>query len=77
MQLLLERGKPLTLADIKLIMQNHKNKPQSLCRHRDLTLPSSQHTITKTAMIMNLDTREMLVTSGNPCTSKFEHFTLD
>jgi len=76
MQCLLEKEKPLTLSNIQSIMQNHKNKPQSLCRHRDATLPESQHTITKTAMIMNLDTKEMYVTNGNPCTSTFEQFTL-
>ena len=57
------------------ILKNHKHHPQSLCRHRDETLPDSQHTITKTAMIMDLHEKKLWVTNGQPCKSEFEEFT--
>ena len=59
---------------IQNILKDHENNPQSLCRHRDNTLPESQHTITKTAMIMDLDEKKMWVTDGQPCKVEFEEF---
>ena len=76
MELLLKEQKPLDIPGIQNILKDHENNPQSLCRHRDVELPTSQHTITKTAMIMDLDEKTMWVTDGNPCKTKFESFKL-
>ena len=77
MELLLKEQKPLDILGIKNILQDHKNNPQSLCRHRDNTLPESQHTITKTAMIMDIEEKKMWVTDGQPCKSEFEEFSIN
>ena len=76
METLLYKQKPLNILGIQNILEDHENHPQSLCRHRDETLPESQHTITKTAMIMDLEEKKMWVTDGQPCTEKFEEFSL-
>ena len=65
---------PLGLEQIQDILKDHENEPQSLCRHRDDSLPEFQHTITKTAMIMDLEEKKMWATSGQPCRSEFEEF---
>jgi len=74
---LLKRQNPLDISRIQTILKDHQNNPQSLCRHRDDSHPSSQHTITKTAMIMDLDMKKMWVTDGQPCKSEFEEFSIN
>ena len=77
MEKLLVKQRPLDIAGIQKILKDHEQHPQSLCRHRDKTLPESQHTITKTAMIMDLDEKKMWVTDGQPCQTKFEEFCIN
>ena len=77
MESLLNKQKPLSILCIQDILKDHENIPQSLCRHRDNSLPKSQHTITKTAMIMDLDEKKMWVTNGQPCKADFEEFDLN
>ena len=77
MEILLDEQNPLDIPSIQNILKDHKNNPQSLCRHLDDTLPESQHTITKTAMIMDLESKKMWVTDGQPCVSEFEEFSIE
>ena len=73
---LLYKNKPINIPDIQNILKDHGNNPQSICRHRDDSLPESQHTITKAAMIMDLEEKKLWVTDGQPCKSEFEEFCL-
>ena len=77
MEKLLNEQKPLNVAIVQEILKDHDHQPQSLCRHRDDSLPESQYTITKTAMIMDLEERKMWVTNGQPCKTEFEEFALN
>ena len=77
MEALLNEQKPLDILGIQNILQDHENNPQSICRHRDDKLPESQHTITKTAMIMDLEKKKMWVTDGQPCKVEFEEFSIN
>ena len=77
MEKLLNEQKPLNVDIVQEILKDHDHQPQSLCRHRDDSLPESQHTITKTAMIMDLKERKMWVTNGQPCKTEFEEFALN
>ena len=77
MESLLKAQKPLHIPYIQQILKDHENHPQSLCRHKDSKLPESQHTITKTSMIMDLEERKIWVTDGNPCEAVFESFKLN
>ena len=77
METLLNKQIPLDIPDIQNILKDHENYPQSLCRHRDKTLPEFQHTITKTAMIMDLYEKKMWVTDGQPCKSEFVEFSFN
>jgi len=76
MDKLLKEMKLIDIMGIQMILKDHENHPQSLCRHRDKTLPESQQTITKTSMIMDLEERQIWVTNGNPCKTEFENFEL-
>ena len=77
MEKLLNEQKPLNVDIVQEILKDHDHQPQSLCRHRDDSLPASQYTITKTAMIMDLEERKMWVTNGQPCKAEFEEFALN
>ena len=77
MEKLLNEQKPLNVKIVQEILKDHEHRPQSLCRHRDDALPESQHTITKTAMIMDLEERKMWVTGGQPCKAEFEEYSLN
>jgi len=77
MEKLLNEQKSLNVDIVQEILKDHNHQPQSLCRHRDDSLPESQHTITKTAMIMDLEERKMWVTNGQPCKTEFEEFALN
>jgi len=77
MEELLNGQKPINVEAMQEILKDHEHQPQSLCRHRDDTLPESQHTITKTAMIMDLEERKIWVTEGQPCKAEFEKFSLN
>ena len=77
MKALLYEHRPLGISEIQDILKDHENKPQSLCRHRDNSLPDSQQTITKAAMIMDLYDKKMWVTNGQPCKAEFEEFSFN
>ena len=77
MEMLLKEQKLLDIPSIKNILKDHENNPQSLCRHRDNTRPKSQHTITKTAMIMDLEEKKLWVTDGQPCKLEFDEFSIN
>ena len=74
---LLNEQKPINVKGVQEILKDHEHQPQSLCRHRDDSLPESQHTITKTAMIMDLEEKKMWVTDGQPCKAEFEEYSLN
>ena len=71
MESLLNEQKPLDVKSIQKILKDHDNHPQSLCRHRDNTLPDSQHIITKTSMIMDLENQRIWLSYGQPCKNDF------
>ena len=77
MKNLLNEQVPLDISGIQNILKDHENNPQSLCRHRDDELPESQHTITKTAMIMDLNEKKLWATDGQPCKAEFEEFSFN
>ena len=76
METLLNERKPLDVAGIQKILKDHENHPQSICRHADPSLPSEQHTVTKTGVIMDLDERKLWFTNGNPCQNEFAEYSL-
>ena len=77
MEELLNKQKPLTVEGVQEILKDHKHQPQSLCRHRDNSLPEFQHTITKTAMIMDLEEQKIWLTDGQPCKAEFGEYSLN
>ena len=74
METLLNEQKPLDVKSIQEILRDHEKHPQSLCRHRDITIPKSQHIITKTSMIMDLEDQKTWFSYGQPCKNNFKTY---
>ena len=74
METLLNEQKPLDIKSIQKILKDHESHPQSLCRHRDNTLPESQNIITKTSMIMDLEDQKTWLSFGQPCKNDFKAY---
>ena len=77
MEDLLLKHKPLDVKKMKIILSNHDNYPQSICRHADNSLPKSQQTITKTSMIMDLEKQSIWCSDGSPCENDFIEYSLN
>ena len=76
METLLNEQKPLDVKRIQEILKDHENHPQSLCRHRDITLAESEHIITKTSIIMDLEDQKIWLSFGQPCKNDFIAYNL-
>ena len=74
METLLNEQKPLDVKRIQEILKDHENHPQSLCRHRDITLAESEHIITKTSIIMDLEDQKIWLSFGQPCKNDFKTY---
>lgn len=53
---------------LKKMLKDHVNRPRSLCRH-------GAHVKTTFSVIINLNTKIMLLAKGNPCESKYFEYT--
>ncbi|MBS5607664.1 C45 family autoproteolytic acyltransferase/hydolase [Enterocloster lavalensis] len=57
----------ISLEDIQRVFSDHGNAPQSICRHRDLSLEWDKQTETVFSFVSNLTTLEMRLAPHNPC----------
>jgi isopenicillin-N N-acyltransferase like protein len=48
-------------------LTDHTNHPDSVCRHPDAVLPDEEQSITVTSVLVDLDTRRILLSEGPPC----------
>lgn len=56
---------------IQSILKNHKDYPDSICRHEDSKDPVSDRKCTVFSIIMNMTTLEMWLICGNPCENTY------
>jgi isopenicillin-N N-acyltransferase like protein len=61
----------LTIQQVQLVLSDHENYPQSICRHQNA---DAQHGFWSTvfSIVMDPTAREMYVSRGNPCEKSFE-----
>jgi isopenicillin-N N-acyltransferase-like protein len=71
---LLERSAgEVTVEVSQKVLTDHFSNPSSICSHTDPKLSPVEQFATITSVIMDLDTREMWVTNGNPCQTPYHH----
>ena len=75
-ELFLEAGE-VDIDKIKNVLSDHFNYPNSICRHEDPQMLESEQLCTVFSMIINLKSRELHLTEGKPCESKYERITFE
>ena len=62
--------------DLKKILKDHDQRPNSICRHVDETQPPNFRYETVVSAILDVDAREMFIASGPPCTARYRKYRL-
>ena len=70
-----KRGK-IEMSDLKEALRDHFGYPRSICRHSEEFKNKSQNTTTVGSYIMDLNTGEIQIASGNPCECEYEKYSL-
>jgi len=65
-------GAPATQEDVRRWLSDHKNKPFSICRHKEPGSSDFTNTITIFSVIMDLPKKTMLYLGGQPCSPTLE-----
>ncbi len=67
----LKKAGGITVDDVKEILRDHLNHPDSICRHPDGQDPEMEQCQTVASIIMNLSRKEVHVAAGPPCESEY------
>jgi len=70
------RGRKVRVEDLKEILRDHDEKPNSICRHVDEKQPPNFRYQTVVSAILDVDAREMFIASGPPCTARYRKYGL-
>ncbi len=73
---LLTSKQNLSISEIQEHLRDHNGRPNSICRHEDMDYGPEEHYITMTGAVMDLDSRELWISDGPPCTNEFQHIKL-
>ncbi len=74
---LLGARQKIAVGDIQTDLRDHLRYPYGICRHAAEGLePPEHHYITVTSVIMDLDTKTLLLTDGVPCENEYQAVTL-
>ncbi len=74
---LLESKRPLALEDLQTFLRDRDGGADGICRYPNLDDPPEEHYVTVTSVVMNLETREMWITDGQPDVNPFVHVKLE
>ncbi len=62
--------------DLKEILRDHDQRPNSICRHIDERQPPNFRYETVVSAILDVDAKEMFIASGPPCTARYRKYGL-
>ncbi|MEV6527744.1 C45 family peptidase [Longispora sp. NPDC051575] len=66
----------VTDKDVMAALQDHLGFPHAICRHVNHEDPQELWSLTASSVVMDLDERRMLVTSGPPCENPYQTIDL-
>ncbi|HEV8594265.1 MAG TPA: C45 family peptidase [Thermoplasmata archaeon] len=69
-------GREVRVEDLKSLLRDHTNTPNSLCRHPDEAYVPDDRYETVVSAIMDLDAKELHVAAGTPCTTRYRRIAL-
>lgn len=73
---LLEAEGSIGIGDMQNFLQDRDGYPYSICRDADESEPSEEHYITVTSVIMDMQTRSLWITDGQPDRAPYETYAL-
>ncbi len=62
--------------DVIAALQDHLGHPYSICRHVNDNDPDDLKSLSAASVVMDLDERELLISSGPPCESPYRRISL-
>jgi isopenicillin-N N-acyltransferase-like protein len=62
--------------DVIAGLQDHLGFPYAICRHVNDADPADLQSLSAASVVMNLDERELLISSGPPCESPYQRINL-
>jgi isopenicillin-N N-acyltransferase-like protein len=74
-RLLQGRAGSFTVENLMEILRDHFDRPKSICRHPDPTLPRIEQSATLASMILDLTAARMYVAVGEPC--QVDYYSVD
>lgn len=74
---LLRQKEKHTLESLQAIQQDHVNFPNSICNHNTEEIYPLDREKTISALVIDLTTREMHITWGNPCQNQYHTYRLN
>lgn len=72
----LRAARPVSLSDIQTALRDHGTPPRTICRHEDPEAPVDEQYRTVTSVIMDLETLQMWISDGPPCTYEYDALSL-
>jgi isopenicillin-N N-acyltransferase-like protein len=72
MRELLDARSPVAIGDLEVVLRDHDNYPDGICRHENDADPPEEWCITVTSVIMDLDELSLRLTDGQPCEHLYE-----
>jgi isopenicillin-N N-acyltransferase-like protein len=66
----------LSFAHMRAAAADHYGAPYAICRHPDMSQPSTTRTMTVGAVLIDLDARTMHVANGPPCANDYVAFAV-
>jgi isopenicillin-N N-acyltransferase-like protein len=69
---LLEASIPSSVENIEGHLRDHEGFPNSLCRHIDNDEPVEEQCLTLSSVIMDLDSKTMRISNGQPCKNSYQ-----
>ncbi len=71
-----DRGRKVGVEDLKRILRDHADAPNSLCRHPVMERPELERYGTVASAILDVDAAEMWLAAGPPCESRYRRLAL-
>lgn len=65
-------GGKLNISTAQSMLQDHKGRPESVCRHPNTGLPEDERYKTVVSVLMDLRDRKLWATVGSPCTNQYQ-----
>ena len=69
-------GKRIAVDDLKRILRDHADAPNSLCRHPQMERPEIERYGTVASAILDVDAAEMWLAGGPPCEARYRRLAL-